>query len=61
MALEANVGWNRDTDFLEFQYRYRWRFASLSDFFVVYNEERTGSFDTTFRGLMFKIVVYLLM
>ncbi len=59
MALEANVRWNRDTDFMEFQYRYRWRFAPLSDFFVVYNEERTGDLDTTFRGLIFKIVGYL--
>ncbi|HLG20860.1 MAG TPA: DUF5916 domain-containing protein [Bdellovibrionota bacterium] len=59
MSIDANVGWNQDNSLLVFQYRYRWHFASLSDLFVVYNEERASSnLNTSFRGLIFKIVGY---
>ncbi|MFH1263231.1 MAG: DUF5916 domain-containing protein [Pseudomonadota bacterium] len=59
LALETNSGWNRTDDILELQYRFRWRFAPLSEFFAVYSEERTASnFSTHLRGLIFKVVVH---
>jgi len=59
MYLDANAAWNQDDDTINLQYRYRWRFRPLSNFFAVYSEERTAStFMTRFRGLLLKVVVY---
>lgn len=59
MFFETNVTWNNLQDGLVFQYRYRWRFLPLSDFFAIYKEQRTASnFDASFRELLFKVTVY---
>ncbi|MFH1017725.1 MAG: DUF5916 domain-containing protein [Pseudomonadota bacterium] len=59
MFLEANAAWNSVQDALTLQYRYRYRFLPLSDFYIIYREQRTASsMDTVFRELLFKIAVY---
>lgn len=59
MALDFKSGWDQEDGSILFQYRYRWRYHPLSDFFVVYNEQRNDNdFGATFRSLAFKIAYY---
>lgn len=56
---DLSATWNQASDQLVMQARYRWRFLPLSDFFVVYRDEREASgFSPRYRSLIFKIVLY---
>jgi hypothetical protein len=59
MYFDLNLGFNTADDEVLLQYRYRWRFRPLSDFFIVLSEERASdSFASRFRSLIFKVVVF---
>jgi hypothetical protein len=52
-----NASWNEVDGNIVVQYRYRWRFASMSDLFLVYGEERDDQkFGTQTRSVVLKVV-----
>ncbi len=57
MYIDLNASWNEVNGKVVVQYRYRWRFAPMSDLFLVHSEERDDQdFSAQTRSMVVKIV-----